>query len=110
LIVLCILTHNNELYLIFPLECLNLQQNRKEKILFCLKRYQHILKNNLVLVDITLGLWSQTKSLEFMEEIVNMFYSFIINFFKYFIHFIFISQLNTCIMSSDQSSSQARFE
>ncbi|CAG8538503.1 3866_t:CDS:10, partial [Funneliformis caledonium] len=64
-------------------ECLKLNQNGKEKVLKCLKRYRHILKSNLVLVDITLGLWSKTKSLEFMEEI-----------------------LNACIMSNDHSSSR----
>ncbi|CAI2181844.1 6991_t:CDS:10, partial [Funneliformis geosporum] len=62
-------------------ECLKLKQNGKEKVLKCLGQYQHILKSNLVIVDITLGLWSKTKSLEFMEEI-----------------------LNACIMSNDQFS------
>ncbi|POG60209.1 hypothetical protein GLOIN_2v1715635, partial [Rhizophagus irregularis DAOM 181602=DAOM 197198] len=55
-------------------ECLSLslQQNRKEKILLCFNRYQCIFENNLLLVDIILGLWSKIKSLEFMEEMLNV--------------------------------------
>ncbi|GES89585.1 hypothetical protein GLOIN_2v1715635 [Rhizophagus clarus] len=54
-------------------ECLSLssQQNRKEKILLCFNHYQRTFENNLLLIDIILGLLSKIKSQEFTEEILN---------------------------------------
>ncbi|KAF0448598.1 hypothetical protein F8M41_002634 [Gigaspora margarita] len=52
-------------------ECLSASQNRNERILLCLERYQPIFTNQMILVDIVLGLWPITNSLDLMKKLVR---------------------------------------
>ncbi|CAG8710269.1 10835_t:CDS:10, partial [Dentiscutata erythropus] len=52
-------------------ECLSVSQHRNEKILSCLERYQPIFTNQMILVDIILGLWPVTNSLDLMKKLVR---------------------------------------
>ncbi|CAG8717461.1 42263_t:CDS:10 [Gigaspora margarita] len=50
-------------------ECLSASQNRNERILLCLEQYQPIFTNQMILVDIVLGLWPITNSLDLMKKL-----------------------------------------
>ncbi|CAG8803382.1 27303_t:CDS:2, partial [Racocetra persica] len=52
-------------------ECLSVSQHRNERILSCLERYKPIFANQMILVDVVLGLWPVTNSLDLMKKLVN---------------------------------------
>ncbi|CAG8453844.1 9756_t:CDS:10, partial [Cetraspora pellucida] len=52
-------------------ECLSVSQHRNERILSCLERYKPIFVNQMILVDVMLGLWPVTNSLDLMKKLNN---------------------------------------